>query len=123
MRFWKTTTISTTKSRLSIKKTIIFRRQEDDEFKEKNPFGQVPINAPSHWPILQKDKRQNPLFWERQKESTRKIFGSINISTRTAKSGRENLQRQNDPETTMRSLFALSKLKSPRRRHYSKALY
>ena len=47
------------------KKTTIFRRQEDDEFKEKNPFRQVPINASSHWPILQKDHGQNPLLWER----------------------------------------------------------
>ena len=53
------------------KKPLFFRRQEDDEFKEKNPFGQVPINPPSNWPILQKNKRKNPLFWERQEESTR----------------------------------------------------
>ena len=52
MQFWKTTTISTTKSALSIKKTTIFWRQDDENFKKKNPFGQVPLNAPSHGPIL-----------------------------------------------------------------------
>ena len=97
------------------KKPLFFRRQEDENFKEKNPFRQVPINASSHWPILQKDKRQNPLLWERQEKSTRKIFGSGNISVRSTKSGPENLQRQNDLETTMRSLFALSEFKSSRR--------
>lgn len=115
MQILKTTTISTTKSRLSIKKTLLFRRPDDEHFKEKNPFRQVPINAPSHWPILQKDKWKNPLLWEGQEESTGKILGSGNVSTRTTKPGPENLQRQNDPETTLQSLFALSELKSPRR--------
>ena len=123
MQILKTTTISTTKSRLSIKKTTIFRRQEDEKFNEKNPFRQVPINTPSHWPILQKDKWKNPLLWERKEESTGKILGSGNISSRTTKPGPENIQRENDPETTMQSLFAISALKSSRRRHYSKALY
>ncbi|MHC4749795.1 MAG: hypothetical protein ACYTFW_07955 [Planctomycetota bacterium] len=111
----KTTTISTTKSRLSIKKTLFFRRQDDEHFKEKNPFRQVPINAPSHWSILQKDKWKNPLLWERQEESTGKILGSGNLSARRTKSEPENLQHQNVAETTMRSLFGISKLKSSRR--------
>jgi len=33
------------------KKPLFFRRKDDEKFKEKNPFRQVPINAPSHWPI------------------------------------------------------------------------
>jgi hypothetical protein len=51
MQILKNTTIYTTKSRLSIKKTLFFRRQDDEYFKEKNPFRQVPINASSHWQI------------------------------------------------------------------------
>jgi hypothetical protein len=34
------------------KKPLFSRRKEDEKFKEKNPFRQVPINAPSHWPLL-----------------------------------------------------------------------
>jgi hypothetical protein len=43
------------------KKPLFFRRKEDENFKEKNPFRQVPLNAPSYRPILQKDQGQNPL--------------------------------------------------------------
>ena len=57
-----------------------------------------------------------------QEKSTRKILGSGDLFTRNSKLNTESLQWENDLETAVRSLFAVSALKSPRRRPYSKTL-